>query len=284
VVRLLQPWRKAGILAEGRGTQTDEGVPPGGRSRPVRANSSLHEACALWAHAWRKRHARGEVRIVRDADDRGLGFAHRAAAAPCQRELRARRATVDLTLHADNTRLREVGRCAARTRARRGPGTPASLDCLGCTHICGQAATDRLIVRRQTRPTRRRAKRQAITAELRRRLHDPVPQQGRWRRSVLLGHDWYEGVPLNRPALAAFRAQVMRRWTPALRRRSQKSRLPRTRRFRLERQWLPVPHLAHPVPWPRLHVTTEDRSPVRETRTLGSVRGVPSHRHPYRDR
>jgi hypothetical protein len=75
----------------------------------------------------------------------------------------------------------------------------------------------------------------------------------------------------------------MRRWTQAWRRRSQKRRLTRTRRFRLERTWLPVPHLSHPWPWQRRHVTPEDRSPVRDTRTLGAVRGVPSHRHPYRD-
>jgi hypothetical protein len=88
---------------------------------------------------------------------------------------------------------------------------------------------------------------------------------------------------VNRHALAAFRAQVMRLWTHALRRRSQHSRWTRTRRSRLARLWLPVPHIDHPFPWQRLHVTTEDRSPVRETRTLGSVRGVSGNRHPYRD-
>lgn len=283
VVRLIQQWLKAGVLAEGRWTQTEEGVPQGGLISPVLANRSLHDACDLWAHAWRKRNARGDVIIVRDADDSVLGFEHRAEAAPCQRALSARLAKFDLTLHADKPRLLECGRLAARNRARRGQGTPASCDCLGVTHLGGQAAPDRCLVRRQTIPTRLRATRQAINAALRRRLPDPVPQQGRWRRSVLLGHYRYDGVPRNGPALAVFRAPGMRLWTHARRRRSQKSRLRRTRRVRLARTGRPVPHIDHPLPWPRRHVTPEDRRPVRETRTLGSVRGASGNRRPYRD-
>jgi len=223
------------------------------------------------------------VIVVRYADDIVLGFEHRAEAEQFQGELSARLAKFDLTLHADKTRLLEFGRFAVRNCGRRGQGKPATFDFLGFTHICGQGAQARVIVRRRTMQKRLRAKLQEIKAELRRRLHDPVPQQGRWLRSVLLGHYRYDGVPLNRQALAAFRAQVMRLWTHALRRRSQKRRLTRTRRSRLERTWLPVPHIYHPFPWQRLHVTTEDRSPGRETRTLGAARGVSGNRHPYRD-
>lgn len=193
---------------------------------------------------------------MRYADDIVLGFEHRAEAVQFQGELSARLAKFDLTLHADKTRLLEFGRFAVRNCGRRGQDKPATFDFLGCTHRCGQAAQDRCIVRRQTMQKRLRAKLQEMKAERRRRLHDPIPQQGRWLRSVLLGHSRYSGVPLNRQALAAFRAQVMRLWTHALRRRSQKSRLTRTRRSRLERKWLPVPHIYHPFPWQRLHVTT----------------------------
>jgi len=222
----------------------------------VLANIYLDYAFDLWAHDWRQRNAHGDVIIGRYADDIVLGFEHRAEAEQFQRELSARLAKFDLALHADKTRLLEFGRCAALNRARRGQGKPASFDFLGFTHICGRAAKDSFIVLRQTMPKRLRAKLQDIKTELRRRLHDPIPQQGRWLRSVLLGHYRYYGVPLNWPALAAFRAQVMRLWAHALRKRSQKSRLTRTRRFRLERQWLPVPHIYHPYPWQRLHVTT----------------------------
>ena len=256
VIRLIQQWLTAGVLAEGGWTPSEEGVPQGGLISPVLANIYLHYAFDLWAHAWRKRNAHGDVIVVRYADDIVLGFEHRAEAVQFQEELRARLAKFDLTLHADKTRLLEFGRFAVRNCGRRGQGKPATFDFLGFTHICGQAAQDRFIVRRQTMRKRLRAKRQEVKAELRRRRHDPIPQQGRWLRSVLLGHYRYYGVPLNRQALAAFRAQVLRLWTHALRRRSQKSRLTRTRRSRLERKWLPVPHIYHPFPWQRLHVTT----------------------------
>jgi hypothetical protein len=190
VIRLIQQWLTAGVLAAG-GTPREEGVPQGGLRSPVLANISRHEACALWGHAWRKRNAPGEVLVVRDADDLGLGFEHRAEAVPCQGELRARLATFDLTLHADTTHLLEFGRVAVRNCGRRGPGQPATVDVLGFTHLGGQAAQDRCIVRRQTLQKRRRATRQEITTALRRRLHDPMPQQGRWRRAVLRGHYRY---------------------------------------------------------------------------------------------
>ena len=256
VVRLIQQWLKAGVLAEGRWMQTDEGVPQGGSSAPC-SRTSIAIMRLTSGHTRGGSATHGEmssscVTPMTACWASNIGPKRRSFS----ERLRVRLATFDLTLHADKTRRLEFGRFAARNRARRGQGKPASFDFLGFTQICGQAATDRFIVRRQTIPKRLRAKLQAITAERRRRLHDPVPQQGRWLRSVLLGHYRYDGVPLNGPALAAFRAQVMRLGTHALRRRSQKSRLTRTRRFRRERQWLPVPPISHPFPWQRLHVTT----------------------------
>ncbi len=153
----------------------EEGVPQGGLCSPVLANIYLPYAFDLWAPDWRKRHAQGDVIIVRYADDIVLGFEYRAEAEQFQRELSARLAKFDLTLHADKTRPREFGHFAALNRARWGQGKPATFNFLGCTHICGQAAKDRFIVLRQTMPKRRRAKLQAIKAELRRRLHDPIP-------------------------------------------------------------------------------------------------------------
>jgi RNA-directed DNA polymerase len=256
VIRLIQPWLTAGVWAEGGWTPSAEGVPQGGLISPVLANLYLHDAFDLWAHNWRKRNAHGDVIVVRYADDSVLGFEDRAEAEPFQGELRARLATFDLTRHADKTRLLAFGRFAVRNGGRRGQGKPATFDFLGVTPIGGQGARDQCIVRRQPMQKQLRATLQDMKAARRRRRHDPIPQQGRWLRSVLLGHYRYSGVPLNRQARAVVRAQVMRLWTHALRRRRQKSRLTRTRRSRLERKGLPVPHIYHPFPWQRLHVTT----------------------------
>jgi RNA-directed DNA polymerase len=193
---------------------------------------------------------------VWSADDIVLGFEPRAEAEQFQRELRARRAKFELALHADKTRLPEFGRVAVLNRARWGQGKLATVDCLGFMHGCSRAAKDRFIMQRQTMKKRLRVKLQKIKDELKRRLHEPVPQQGTSLRSVLLGHYRYNGVPLNWSSLAAFHAPVMRLWTPTLCGHSQKGRLTRTRRVRVERIWRPAPHIHHPFLWQCLYVTT----------------------------
>ena len=56
-----------------------------------------------------------------------------------------------------------------------------------------------------------------IKHELRRRLHDSVPEVGQWLRSVVLGHMHYFGVPMNGPALTHFRFRVVGYWWRSLR-------------------------------------------------------------------
>ena len=44
---------------------------------PLLANLYLHYVLDLWVEAWRKKRARGDMIIVRYADDAVLGFEHR---------------------------------------------------------------------------------------------------------------------------------------------------------------------------------------------------------------
>lgn len=212
----------------------------------------------LWGHDWRKRHAHGDVIVVRYADDFVLGFQHRAEAEQFQRDLTERLQKFHLELHADKTRLIEFGRFAATNRERRGEGKPETFTFLGFLHICGKTRKGWFTVLRQTMRKRLRAKLKAIKVELKRRWHDPIPEQGKWLRSVVLGHFRYYGVPRNGPALCEFRYHVVGLWKRALERRSQKARIlwEPLRVYRLARTWLPYPHIYHPYPSQRLHVTT----------------------------
>jgi len=256
IVRLIQQWLKAGVLEDGRWTPSEDGTPQGGLISPVLANIYLHYAFDLWVHEWRKRHAHGEVIVVRYADDFVLGFEHRADAEQFQRDLTERLRKFNLELHAAKTRLLEFGRLAAMNRARRGADKPETFNFLGFTHICGKTRKGRFTVLRQTMKKRLRAKLKAIKIELRKRLHQPIPEQGKWLRSVVVGHCRYYGVPRNGPALGEFRYQVVCLWKRALERRSQKAYLRWERMTRLARTWLPYPHIYHPYPSQRLHVTT----------------------------
>ena len=248
VVRLIQKWLRAGVLEEGKLTVSEEGTPQGGSASPLLANIYLHYVFDLWAEAWRQKIARGDILAVRFADDAVLGFQDKTEAERFWSELKERMKKFDLELHPEKTRLLEFGRYAAERRQRRGEGRPETFNFLGLTHICGKTRNGRFTVLRQTIRTRMLAKLKAIRLELRRRMHDPLKEQGQWLRAVVDGHIRYYGVPGNRPALWSFQLQVARSWHRAICRRSQKGYVPWDRMQRLLRRWMPPLRICHPYP------------------------------------
>jgi group II intron reverse transcriptase/maturase len=256
VLRLIQKWLSAGVLEEGKRIVMEEGSPQGGSASPLLANIYLHYVFDLWVQAWRKKRAHGDVIVVRFADDVVVGFEFKTEAEQFWKELQERMLKFSLELHPDKTRLLEFGRHAADNRTRRGLGKPETFDFLGFTHICGKTSKGRFAVLRQTIRKRMQAKLQVVKAELRRRMHDPIPEVGEWLKAVVGGHIRYYGVPSNRYALAHFRFTVARYWHHVLRRRSQRGRVPWERMKRLIHRWLPPAHIFHPYPSRRLRVTT----------------------------
>ena len=263
VVRHLKKWLKAGVLEAGRWSASEQGTPQGGSISPLLANVYLHYVLDQWAQHWRQTRARGEVIIVRYADDFVVGFQHRGDAERFRAELELRLRKFSLELHPQKTRLIEFGRFATANRAKRGEGKPETFDFLGFTHICGVTKKNGFQVVRITRKKRMRAKLKELKQRLRARMHDPVPQVGRWLGSVLTGHYRFYGVPGNYPALKAFRSALVKHWHRCLSQRSQKGRVDWRRMLRLTKRYLPRPQISHPYPNQRLCVTTAGRSPVR---------------------
>ena len=255
IVRLIQKWLRAGVLEDGKRTPSEVGTPQGGGISPLLANIYLHHALDLWAQAWR-RQAKGDVIIVRYADDGVVGFQHETEARRFRADLAERFAKFGLELHPAKTRLLEFGRHAAEDRKRNGRGKPESFDFLGFTHVCGKTRKGRFAVLRRTSRKRMRRKLGAIKVELRRRLHAPVPEVGRWLGAVLRGHFNYYGVPQNYAALNTFRYHVFWLWRRTLRRRSQKTRLTWERMRRLVLRYLPPARITHPYPNVRLRLST----------------------------
>jgi group II intron reverse transcriptase/maturase len=179
VVRHIKKWLKAGVLEDGQRTPMEEGTPQGGSISPLLGNIYLHYVFDLWVPLWRRKQARGDVIVVRYADD---------------------------------------------------------------------------IIR--TVRSRLRAKLQAVKAELRRRLHDPVSEVGKWLASVVRGHVQYYGVPWNSRAVSLFRHEAIRHWFRALRRRSQNPRVNWERMSRWLERLIPPVRVVHPFPEQRLIVTT----------------------------
>ena len=131
---------------------------------------------------------------------------------------------------------------------------------LGFLHLCGKTETGKFLIVRRTGPERMRRKLREVKTELRRRRHLPIPEQGKWLRSVINGHFAYYAVPTNGQSLARFRNQVTREWHRALRRRSQRDR---KRMRRLTDRWIPLVRIRHAWPEERFDVKTRGRSPVR---------------------
>jgi hypothetical protein len=244
---------------------------------PLLANVSLHYVFDLWIEVWRKKVAKGDVIVVRYADDLVAGFESRAEAERFLNEFRERLAKFGLELHPEKTRLIQFGRFAAQDRERWGKGKPETFTFLGVTQYCGKRRKDgAFIVGRETANKRLVAKLKEIKVELKRRRHDPIPSVGEWLRKVISGDYQYHAVPGNLPRLHVFRWRLGWIWWPALSRRSQRCTLSLARLNRLVDRWIPVAHVLHPYPMQRFDVN-------HPKRTYGSVRGTFSDDRPYRN-
>jgi RNA-directed DNA polymerase len=254
MIRLIQKWLRAGILEDGVVTTSDKGTGQGSVASPLLANVYLHYVFDLWANRWRQREATGDMIIVRYADDIVVGFEHEADARRFWEAMRERLQEFALSLHPDKTRLLEFGRFAVANRKRRGLGKPETFTFLGFTLICGRTRRGDFQIHRKTRRDRMQAKLTEIKEELRRRMHQSIPQQGRWLRQVVTGYYNYHAVPTNSRALEAFHYHVIDLWRRTLRRRSQKDGSTWERIAKIANDWLPKPRILHPWPQQRFAV------------------------------
>jgi len=252
ILRLIRKWLKAGVSEDGQWSETKVGTPQGAVISPLLANIYLHYVLDQWVMQWRREYAGGDVIMVRYADDFVLGFQQRQEADRFLEQLRKRLADYGLELHSEKTRLIEFGRFAAGNRERNGAGKPETFNFLGFTHICGTIRkSGKFTVLRKTIGKRMTAKLKNISAELRRRRHDPIQQTGDWLKRVVQGYFNYHAVPGNLRRLYTFRGETARRWLLSLRRRSQRSRWTWERFERLINQHLPEPKVLHPYPLTR---------------------------------
>jgi len=254
IIRLIRKWLKAGILEGGIVTVDDRGTGQGSVISPLLANIYLHYVFDLWAKRWRQREATGDMIIVRYADDVIVGFEHEGDTRRFLDAMRARFEEFALSLHSDKTRLIEFGRHSATNRKQRGLGKPETFAFLGFTFICGKSRRGLFQLKRKTRSDRMQAKLKNIKVELRRRMHWPIPEQGKWLRQIVAGHFAYFAVPTNIRALTAFRYQLIDLWRRTLQRRSQKDDATWERIAQLATSYLPKPCNLHPWPSVRFAV------------------------------
>ncbi|CCM79586.1 reverse transcriptase domain-containing protein [Rhizobium mesoamericanum] len=142
LIRLIYKWLKAGTIEDGRRVASTRGTPQGSVVSPVLSNIYLHYALDLWVQQWRTRNAKGDVIIVRYADDSVIGFQYEGEAQRFLQELRGRLAQFGLQLHPEKTRLIRFGRYAVQQCRERSIRKPETFDFLGFTHCCGRRRND----------------------------------------------------------------------------------------------------------------------------------------------
>ena len=254
ILRLIRKWMRAGASEDGEWSETKVGTPQGAVISPLLANIYLHYAFDLWVDAWREKIAKGDLIVVRYADDLVVGFQHKHEAEQFLMEFKERLAKFGLELHGEKTRLVEFGRYAAENRTKRGEGKPESFTFLGFTHTCGKRPkTGTFTVLRRTDRKRMQRTLLRIKQALLARLHEPPAAIGAWLKSVLLGYYRYFAVPGNTSVLGVFRYRVQLRWRRILQRRSQTGMFNWRRFGRLSDRWLPHPRLLHPFPEERFN-------------------------------
>jgi RNA-directed DNA polymerase len=252
---LIRKWLKAGVVENGRRIPAVRGTPQGSVVSPLLSNIYLHYVLDLWAHQWRRKHAWGDVVVVRYADDSVFGFESEKTARRFLAAMQERFAKFGLALHPDKTRLIEFGRFAATDRRKRGQRRPETFDFLGFTHCCGRDRRGRFQIVRLTVKKRMRATLLSLKQALMRRRHESIAVVGNWLNRVVQGYYNYHAVPTNLKRLEGFRSEVCRAWRHALLRRSQRHRLPWDRYNRLARRFIPYCRKLHPYPEARFHAS-----------------------------
>ncbi len=250
LLRLIRKWLTVGYREEredglGKRQKQKRGTPQGAVISPLMSNIVLNEAMDWFVHQWRKEEARGEVYIVRFADDAVLSFEHHSDALALQAALERNLQRYGLELNQAKTKLNRFG----RKYPPKGPGQSESFDFLGLTHYAGIDRSGRYLVKRKTARKRLHRNLQKIKVWCRKHRHKPLEWQWKQLSLKLRGHYAYYGIRGNLRSLAQYRYQTWKYWRQCLIKRSQTGRKDRLTRLLNERFILPLPKITHPDDW-----------------------------------
>jgi RNA-directed DNA polymerase len=246
ILRLIRKWLTVGVAEEnGSVIRSKEGTPQGGVISPLLANIFLHYVVDEYVHTWRKTEAKGEVYIVRYADDFVIAFEYENDAMALRDLLQKRLEEHGLKVNKDKSKIIRFGR---RFDGDRGTKSE-TFDFLGFTHIAGKSRNGWYLVIRKTARKRFARSLKAIAQWCKEYRHSPLMWQWQMMCTKLLGHYNYYGVRGNFEAISRFRHEVWKRWLNALRRRSQKVNINKLYLLLNNRFKLPVPKIMHPESW-----------------------------------
>lgn len=213
-IRYINRMFKAGVLADGELTVSEDGVPQGSICSPICANIFAHHVIDLWFEEMIKPCCRGKVALFRYADDCVVCCEFENDALRIKEALGKRLAKFKLALNEDKTKL------VPFNKRKEGQG---SFDFLGFTIYWGRSRKMRVIPKLKTRGKTMIAKLKKVTIWIKQgRNKRPLKEIWKSFCSKMRGHVQYYGVSHNIERVETFLFQgskIMFKW---LNRRSQK--------------------------------------------------------------
>jgi len=248
ILRLIGKWLNAGVLEEGILTIPDEGTPQGGVISPLLANIFLHYVLDEWFEKDVRPRMKGEVFLIRYADDFVIGTAREDDARRIMEVLPKRMSKYGLTVHPEKTRLVRFEPLQAddSETEERDPPEPRTFDFLGFTHYWGRSQRGAWVVKRKTANSRLKRALHALSEWCRKNLHAPIKEQHQKLMQKLRGHYGYYGIIGNFNSLQEFREGARRIWRRKLSRRRRDGDVTWAEFLRLEKRYsLPRARVVH---------------------------------------
>ena len=216
LIRLIGKWLNAGVLEAGKTSYPDMGTPQGGVISPLLANIFLHHVLDEWFVKMAKPCMKGQVFLIRFADDFVIGCDREEDARSLMAVLPKRFGKFGLTIHPTKTRLVSFQPPDDGDSG----GGDSTFDFLGFTHYWGKSRSGTWVIKRRTSGKRLRRAKVAIWRWCRKERHSSIKDQYRMLCLKLRGHFQYYGIRGNYGFLESVKAFVEKAWHYWLSRRS----------------------------------------------------------------
>ena len=194
-IRYIKRFLIGGVMEDGKKLETDKGTVQGGLISPVLANVYLHYVLDMWFEYVKKREFKGEMYMVRYADDFVCLFQYENEAQKFCQMMIERLKKFGLEIAEDKSRIMPFGRYK---------GTKETFDFLGFTHINGKSHWGKYCVVHRTSKKKLIQKRQNAKKWLREQMHKSIRETIETLNKKLEGHYRYYGIYGNWISLSKF--------------------------------------------------------------------------------
>ena len=238
-IRYIKRFLIGGVMEDGKRLETESGTVQGGLISPVFANVYLHYTLDTWFDYVKKHEFKGEMYMVRYADDFVCLFQYENEARKFYQLLIERLKKFGLEIAEDKSRILPFGRYK---------GTKESFDFLGFTHYNAKSHWGKYCVLHRTSKKKLKIKREEAKKWIWEHMHESIADTVETLNIKLAGHYRYYGIYGNYIGLIKYFVYVRQELWKSKRRRDQSYWLT----WKKYREILKI----HPLETPKIYVTS----------------------------